>query len=344
MMFSTRAALVTAVAALALVTSGCSSSSETAGEAKEKSIVLITPTAIGSNNFLQLAKTGAEAAGKANNADVKVYESKDPASVQQNIDAAVRAKADIVIGVSFSVQDQFDTSAQDSPDQQFLLVDACPEKPAENLTCASFKEYESNYLAGVEAGLLTKADKVGAVASVDTPFVNRWVTPFLDGAKSVNKDVKSSVQYVGGDNPFGDQARAKAQAQVVADSGADYLNAAASGGNYGIFEAAEANKVKAFGVDTNQCLDSPGNVVDNSIKRVDVALENSVKDILAGKSGDVKVYGLAENGVGLTGLEEGVADSKCLIADHPDVIEKVKQVRDDIIAGKITVKDPVTAG
>jgi basic membrane protein A len=340
---------VAAVAvALLATTSACSSSassdSSTSAASGDKSIILITPTPVGSNNFMQLAVDGAESAGTEFGAKVDVYESKDPSSIQQNLDEAIRSAPDVIIGVSFSVLDQFTAAAAENPDQQFLLIDTSAEKPTPNLTAAVFKEYESNYLAGVEAGLLTTTNNVGVVAAVDTPFVHRWIDPFFAGAKSVNPAVTTQVQYVGGDNPFGDQARAKAQATILAGAGADYVNAAASGGNLGVFESAKENDFKAFGVDTNQCLDSPGNVIDNSIKRVDVALKNAVKDIFAGDVGGFKSYGLAEGGVGLTGLEDGVADSKCLIADHKDILEKVAAVRDQIVSGEITVVDPLTAG
>jgi basic membrane protein A len=323
--------------------SGGSSSTDAAGDT-ENSIILITPNPIGSNNFLQLASDGADEAGEKYDASVDVYESEDPTSIQQNLDAAIREKPSVIIGVTFSVLDQFTEAAADNPDQQFLLIDTSAEDPTENLTAAVFKEYEATYLTGVEAGLLTQSNNIGVVASLDTPFIHRWVDPFFAGAESVKPGVTTGVQYVGGDNPFGDQARAKAQAQILADGGADYIQAAASGGNIGVFEAAGESGFKAFGVDTNQCLDSPGNVVDNAIKRVDVALVNSVGDILDGKTGGFTAYGLAEGGVGLTGLEDGVAESECLIADHPDVIEKVAAVRDQIVSGEIVVTDPLTAG
>ncbi|MBF4571096.1 BMP family ABC transporter substrate-binding protein [Herbiconiux sp. VKM Ac-1786] len=335
--------LIASVAACSSGGSG-SGSGDSTGASGDESIILITPTPIGSNNFLQLAADGAEQAGEKYGASVDVYESEDPTSIQQNIDAAVREKPSIIIGVSFSVLDQITQAAADYPDQQFLLIDTSAEEPTENLTSAVFKEYEATYLTGVEAGLLTQSGNVGVVASLDTPFLHRWVDPFFAGAESVKPGVKTAVQYVGGDNPFGDQARSKAQAQILADGGADYVQAAASGGNLGVFEAASEAGFKAFGVDTNQCLDSPGNVVDNAIKRVDVALVNSVGDILDGTTGGFTSYGLAEGGVSLTGLEDGVADSQCLIADHPDVIEKVAAVRDQIVSGEITVTDPLTAG
>ncbi|WP_210505863.1 BMP family ABC transporter substrate-binding protein [Naasia sp. SYSU D00057] len=349
--FARRAGAAAIAVGLVATVAGCSGSDSGGGAGDsasggdtEASIILITPTPIGSNNFLQLAAEGAEQAGEEYNASVDVYESEDPASIQQNLDAAIREQPDVIVGVSFSVLDQFTEAAANYPDQQFLLIDTTPEEPADNLTSAAFKEYEATYLTGVEAGLLTETNSVGVVASLDTPFLHRWIDPFFEGAKSVNEGVTTAVQYVGGDNPFGDQARAKAQALILGQSGADYIQAAASGGNIGAFEAAAEGGFKAFGVDTNQCEDSPGNVVDNAIKRVDVALLNSVGDILDGKTGGTTAYGLAEGGVGLTGLEEGVEDSQCLIADFPDVIEQVKAVRDQIVSGELEVQDPLTAG
>jgi basic membrane protein A len=342
-----RAGAAALAAGLLASVAACSSSGGEGGDASadtENSIILITPTPIGSNNFLQLAADGAVQAGEEFDASVDVYESEDPTSIQQNIDAAVREEPSIIVGVSFSVLDQITQAAADYPDQQFLLIDTSAEEPTDNLTSAVFKEYEATYLTGVEAGLLTQTNNIGVVASLDTPFLHRWVDPFFEGAKSIKPDVATAVQYVGGDNPFGDQARSKAQAQILADGGADYVQAAASGGNLGVFEAAAETGFKAFGVDTNQCLDSPGNVVDNAIKRVDIALVNSVGDILEGNTGGFTAYGLAEGGVGLTGLEEGVAESECLIADHPEIIEQVAAIRDQIISGEIVVADPLTAG
>ena len=347
MKLSPRSGISTGIAliAVALTLTGCATDGAAAPVSDtDASIILITPTPIGSNNFLQLASAGATEAAETYNASVDVYESEDPTSIQQNLDAALLEKPDVIIGVSYSVLDQFTEAAIDYPDQQFLLIDTSAEEPTSNLTAAVFKEYEATYLTGVEAGLLSETGNIGVVAALDTPFIHRWIDPFFAGATSVNPAVTTAAQFVGGDNPFGDQARAKAQAQILADSGADYVQAAASGGNLGVFEGAAETSFKAFGVDTNQCLDSPGNVVDNAIKNVDVALVASVGDILDGKTGDFTSYGLAEGGVSLTGLEDGVADSECLIADHPDVLEKVAAVRDQIVSGELVVVDPLTAG
>jgi basic membrane protein A len=80
--------------------------------------------------------------------------------------------------------------------------------------------------------------------------------------------------------------------------------------------------------------------VDNVLKNVDVALAGAVTEILEGNTGGFQVYGLAEDGVGLTALEDDVDSSGCLIADRPDVIEQVREVQEQIIDGTVTVDDP----
>ncbi|GAA0358319.1 BMP family ABC transporter substrate-binding protein [Microbispora corallina] len=330
------------VLSLSLAACGGGGSPSASGTAPSgKTIILITPNPVGTDSFLQLGVKGAEAAAKEIGASFKLYESKDPSSIAQNVDAAVRAKPTVVVGISFSFDDVFSTVPKQHADQRFLEIDSCPKAQPSNLTCVSFKEHEAAYLAGVEAGLLSKSGSLGVVAALDSPFIHRWIDPFFAGAKSVNPSSTGTPLYVGGSNPFSDPARAKSQAQTLIGRGADVVAAAASGGNPGVFEAAAAGGAKSFGVDVNQCALSPGNVIDNVIKHVDVAESAAIRDIAAGKAGGVKVYGLAEGGVGVNALDADVASSGCTVAASPEVIAKVKQVRDDIVAGRVTVADPL---
>ena len=112
-------------------------------------------------------------------------------------------------------------------------------------------------------------------------------------------------------------------------------------GNLGVFDAAKDGAFAAFGVDVNQCPGAEGHVVDNVIKEVDVVTADSIgNDPRRQGRRRVVSYGLKEGGVTLTGLEDDVDSSKCLIADHTDVIDKVTSVRDQIVDGEVTVDDP----
>ncbi|WP_329341057.1 BMP family ABC transporter substrate-binding protein [Streptomyces sp. NBC_00663] len=314
-----------------------------ASAGSDTSFTLVTPDAVGQNEFLKLAVSGIKSAAKKHDGTQKVYESTDTASQQQNVQAAVDAKPDVIVLVGFEFADIVAQQAEKNPKQQFLIIDACTTKTFKNVSCAVFREHEGVYLAGAEAGLLSKSGKVGAVDVLDTPQFRRYSDPFAAGAKKVAPKTTTDTRFVGGQSPFDDSARAKEQAGTLLAKGYDQLMAAAAAGNYGVFEAAKAKGAYAYGVDVNQCTAAPGTVVDNVIKRTDIAVEKGIESVLGGKTGTTVSYGLKEGGISLTGLEDGVATSKCVIADHTDVLAKVKELRDQIVSGKLTVDDPAAS-
>lgn len=346
----TRRSLQVAAATALLVTAATacnaaakSDASDSASGSSGKSFTLVTPDAVGQNEFLKLAVTGVKAAAKQHDGSQKVYESTDTASQQQNVQAAVDAKPDVIVLVGFEFADLVAQQAEKNPKQQFLIIDACTTKAYKNVSCAVFREHEGVYLAGAEAGLLSKSGKVGAVDVLDTPQFRRYSDPFAAGAKEVAPKTSTSTRFVGGQSPFDDSARAKEQADSLLSKGYDQIMAAAAAGNYGVFEAAKAKGAYAYGVDVNQCTSAPGTVVDNVIKRTDVAVEKGVESVLGGKTGTTVSYGLKEGGISLTGLEDGVDSSKCVIADHKDVLKKVEALRDQIVAGKLKIDDPAAS-
>lgn len=341
-----RARLGILLLAAGVLATGCNAAANSPGAAggDGPSLVLVTPNPVGVNDFLKLAVTGIEDAASEHGGTQKVYESTDPASIQQNVAAAVRDKPDVVVAVGFNFADVLAQQAEQNPDQQFLFVDACTEKQYPNVTCAVFREYEGVYLAGAEAGLLTRSGKVGAVVAVDAPQFHRYSDPFGLGAQRVRPGATLSPLFIGGANPFNDPGRAKELTATLAGQGVDYvMGAASASGNLGVFEAAKEHGIFAFGVDANQCPASPGVVVDNVIKRTDVVITDGVTAILDGKRGETRSYGVKEEGISLTGLQPDVAESQCVIADHPDVLTQVEKLRDEITAGTLTIDDPAAA-
>ncbi|MFD9330556.1 BMP family ABC transporter substrate-binding protein [Streptomyces sp. NPDC060065] len=338
------AALAAGTALLATACNAAAKDSASDSSASSgKSFTLVTPDPVGQNEFLKLAVTGVEAAAKAHDGTQKVYQSSDTASEQQNVQAAVDAAPDVIVLVGFEFADLVAQQAEAHPKQQFLVIDACTTKTFKNVSCATFREHEGVYLAGAEAGLLSESGKVGAVDVLDTPQFRRYSDPFAAGAKKVAPKTTASTRFVGGQSPFDDSARAKEQANALLSGGTDQIMAAAAAGNYGVFEAAKAKGAYAYGVDVNQCTSAPGTVVDNVIKKTDVAVEEGIKQVLDGNTGKTISYGLKEGGISLTGLEDGVDTSKCVIADHKDVLTKVEALRDQIVSGELKVDDPAAS-
>jgi basic membrane protein A len=337
--------------ALGLLLTGCNAAANSSGGGDQPSgqtpavdgpaLVLVTPNPVGVNDFLKLAVKGIEDAAGRHSGSQKVYQSTDPASIQQNVAAAVREKPDVIVAVGFNFADVLAQQAEQNPEQQFLFVDSCTAKPYPNVTCAVFREYEGVFLAGAEAGLLSTSGKVGAVVALDTPQFRRYSVPFGQGAEKVRPGAAFSPLFIGGANPFNDPGRAKELAATLAGQGVDHvMGAASASGNLGVFEAAKEGGFFAFGVDANQCPASPGQVVDNVIKRTDVVITDGVTAILDGRRGDTRSYGVKEEGISLTGLQPDVDSSQCVIVDHKDVLTQVSKLRDDIVSGALTIADP----
>lgn len=331
---------------LALVVAACGGSDEVADDEADTgedgpSFIYVTPNPIGVNKFLELGQVGTQRAADRLGGTWKTFESTDDSSRRANIEAAVDEAPDVIVLTTFTLVELADEFSKANPDQEFILIDTCPEEPAPNLHCGVFREQEGAYLLGIMAGMLSETKQVGSVGALDIPFLHRYTDSFALGAQSVDPSITDTQVWIGGDNPFSDPARAKEQALAVAAQGADHIFAVGAGSNGGIFEAAQEAGFFSYGVDVNQCPDAPGTIVDSNMKLVDVLVEQLIDQILDGTAGSVVSFGLAEGGTGVMALSDDLADSQCVVADHPDVVEAVKQAAQDIIDGTIVVPDPL---
>lgn len=331
---------------LALVVAACGGSDDAADDEADTgedgpSFIYVTPNPIGVNKFLELGQVGTQRAADRLGGTWKTFESTDDSSRRANIEAAVDEAPDVIVLTTFTLVELADEFSKANPDQEFILIDTCPEEPGPNLHCGVFREQEGAYLLGIMAGMLSETKQVGSVGALDIPFLHRYTDSFALGAQSVDPSITDTQVWIGGDNPFSDPARAKEQALAVAAQGADHIFAVGAGSNGGIFEAAQEAGFLSYGVDVNQCPDAPGSIVDSNMKLVDVLVEQLIDQILDGTAGSVVSFGLAEGGTGVMALSDDLADSQCVVADHPDVVEAVKQAAEDIIDGTIVVPDPL---
>ncbi|MCE2525964.1 MAG: BMP family ABC transporter substrate-binding protein [Actinomycetia bacterium] len=332
---------ICAMLTLALLASACGGEEE--AEADGPSLIYVTPNPIGVNKFLELGQVGTERVAEELGGTWKTFESTNDSDRRANIEAAIDEAPDVVVLTTFTLVELADELSKANPDQKFILIDACPDEPAANLHCGVFREHEGAYLLGIMAGHLSQAKEIGSVVALDIPFLHRWSDSFALGAQSIDPSITDTQVFIGGDNPFSDPARAKEQALAVAARGADHIFAVGAGSNGGIFEAAVQEGFLSYGVDVNQCPEAPGHIVDNNLKLVDVLVEQLAKQVIDGTAGPVVAFGLAEGGTGVVALssDEELADSQCVIADHPDIVAAVREARDEIVSGDIVVPDPL---
>ncbi|WP_288858479.1 BMP family ABC transporter substrate-binding protein [uncultured Corynebacterium sp.] len=339
------AALV-GTAALALSLAACSEEGEAGSGGGEggsggPTYIYLTNDPIGVNKFLESGKIGVEQAAEQNGGTAKVYEgSSEQTSIRQNMDQAVSESPDYIVTITFAYTDVAFEYAERYPDQKFIHIDDCPDEPyPPNMYCAVFREHEAAYLLGYEAGLLTETNNIGSVGAVDIPFIHRYTDAFAQGAKDANPDVADQQLFIGGDSPFSDPARAKEQAAALVAQDVDHIFAVASGSNGGVFEATGEGGVTGYGVDVNQCSLTPGGVGDGTLKLMDTLIPQLIADIDAGTADQFSSFGLAEGGMDIVSLAPGAEDSQCTVMEHPEVVEQLATIKQQIIDGEITPPD-----
>lgn len=316
----------------------------TAQDSDEQPYFVYISAPIGVNEFIKMGLTGLEASGEKWNAETQLMEATDPVTREEAVQEAINSEATIVTVFGYDFNDIIIKLAPTAPDTKFLIVDQCIDDPSDNVRCATSMEYEAAFLIGVEAAMLTETDHIGVVCATDIPFLHRYTDSFEEGAKYINPDIVVDVLWIGGDSAYEDPVRAKQLALTLIEDGADQIFAAAAGGNMGVFEAVQETGTYAYGVDINQCSLAPGHIVDNLIKHSDVEMELSIDAIMEGTATEVNtVYNLASGGIGLVAQysEEELAASECVIADHPEVVEKVNEVAQMIMDGTIVLEDPM---
>ncbi|TYP79499.1 BMP family lipoprotein [Paenibacillus methanolicus] len=305
------------------------------GEAKKR-VVLVTPEKIGVNQFFTQMVEGLDKAAAEFNLETKVIESADPTQVEQNLRAAVAEKYDLIITAAFSAADALKKVATENPDQPFAIIDTVVDAP--NVRSIEFREHEAAYLLGAAAGLSTKTGTVGAVVAMDVPLLGKYTSGFDQGLKSVKPDAKFLVNFVGS---FTDPAKAKELALLQQSQGADFVAGMSAVGDSGVFEAAKEKGFYTAGQDTDRTGEDPEHVVLSQLKETDTVTYETAKDFAAGNFtyGSIS-YGLKENGVGITFV---TAESSSPLSPFvgQENVDKLKKIRDDIVSGAVTVKNPL---
>lgn len=332
---------IPALVALLFVGGGCAVE-PTHLETATPRFVYVSPDPLGINPFLIMGETGIKRAAEKHGAEAWVLESEDPTTRAENVRAAVDEGATLLVVLGFEFNDIVADMAPDHPQVEFVIVDQCIENPPPNVRCAVFREFEASFLIGAMAASLTETGRIGVIGTADIPFLHRYTDGFAAGARHVRPDIEVSVRWVGGENPFADPVRAKEQALDLIGAGADYLFAASAAGNLGIFEAARERGIRAFGLDIDQCSVAPGVIVDNLLKRVDRVIEQVADSIVAGTAPTTMVFGLGTGGLDVGALsQEPPPTSECLIFEHPEVMETIRGLAEQIVAGEVGIEDPM---
>ena len=125
---------------------------------------------------------------------------------------------DIIFTTSFGYMDPTLKVAKEFPEVKFDHITGYKRAP--NMATGNIRFYEGRYVQGVVAGLMTKSNKIGYIASFPIPEVIQGINAFGLGLRSVNKDAQVSVIWV---NTWYDPVKEADAAKVHIAEGADIL-------------------------------------------------------------------------------------------------------------------------
>lgn len=265
----------------------------------------------------------------------------------QNLQALADAGFNLVIGVGFAFSPGVNTIAPDYPDTSFMIVDgyatcgtACgltnDLEAIPNVADYTFKEQEGSFLVGAAAVLKCQCKTIGFLGGQTGPLIEKFQAGYEAGAAEIDPEVEVLVEYIGDDTTaFNDPVKGEQLSTAMYDDGAEIIYHAAGASGAGLFNAAVEAQKFAIGVDSDQYLTaSPEQqplILTSMLKRVDVAVFNSIEAVGAGSLGGSQVFGMAEDGV-----DYATSNPEELTADITEQLDEFKQ---QIIDGTIVVPD-----
>jgi len=312
------------------------------GDDKSVSAALVTDSGgLGDQSFNDSAHQGLLKAERELNMEIRVIESASMIDYVPNLSALANLGYDITFSIGFLTRPSLEEVAELYPHSHFGLVDEV--LPLPNVASCTFKEEEGSFLAGLLAGLMSKSKKVGFLGGVEAPLIQKFEAGYRAGVKAADPEVQVISKYTG---DFEDVSKGKDLTNILFGHGVDIVYHASGKCGLGAIQAAKNAKGECYviGVDADQdqlgvVKDDQGNIIktvvlSSMVKYVNVAIFDMCKMEAEGKfKADHYTYGIKEGGVGLSEMKY----TKDKIP--PDVLAKIEELKQRIIAGEIVVPD-----
>jgi simple sugar transport system substrate-binding protein len=223
----------------------------------------------------------------------------------------------IIFATSFGFGDAMEKVAKDHPDVYF--EHATGYKTAPNLRVYEGRFYEDAYLAGVVAGMKTKTNVIGFVASFPIPEVLRNINAYTLGAQSTNPKVRTKVVWI---NSWFDPPRETEAATSLLNSGADVL--LQNTDSTAVLQAAEKAGKSAFGWDSDMSAFAPKAHLASCTLHWDVYYEKALRDALEKTwKTEVTKWGIKEGANDFVKLSDSIS---------PEARKKVEEAKAYLVA------------
>lgn len=199
---------------------------------------------------------------------------------------------------------------------------------AENLSSYDVYQEESAWLAGAYAALMTKTGVVAHQSGIRVPPGLRARASFAAGVKHANPDVKLLTNFSGNQD---DIALAERVTKAQAKLGADIIYTMLNKGRSGTTEACRELGIKEIGNVIDWVAVDPEVFIASAWADVGIGVYDACQNLSSGEFKGGQIIKV--------GLQQPEAVRLIIAQDTPDSVRKrINEYRDEILAGKITVK------
>lgn len=140
------------------------------------------------------------------------------ADAERVISQLAKSGYGLIFSTSFGFMNPTLKAAKRFP--KVIFEHATGYKRAKNVGTYALRTYEGRYVSGVAAGLATKTNTIGYIATFPIPEVIRDINAVYLGAKSVNPDVKIKIVWV---STWYDPGKESDAANALIDQGVDVI-------------------------------------------------------------------------------------------------------------------------
>ena len=214
---------------------------------------------------------------------------------------------DLIISANNTYEPFLYAAAKKYPDQMFLNADASTiDDTCKNVLSTQFGLDDLGYVVGALSAALTKTGIVGVVVGMDNQPMNQFISGYCQVL--TDKGVKYVISYPGS---FTDVALGKEVTEKMIGQKADVIWQVAGGLGNGVIDACSGHDdVWCVGVDQDQYVqfqesnpEYAKTIVTSALKNTDQVIITVIDWLADGTlknhMGETKVWGIADNGVGL---------------------------------------------
>ena len=260
-------------------------------------------------------------------------ESRQTSDYVPNLSSLAREGFDLSVAVGFLLAEATNTAATRFPDSNFAIIDysvkAPPFKSNPNVQGLTFATNENSFMIGCLAGLMVERQGgkqvISAVGGIKLPTVDIFIAGYQAGAKECNPQVKTLIGY---SQDFVAQDKCKEIALNQIAQGSQVVFQVAGGCGLGALDAAQERGKWGIGVDRDQSSLGP-HILTSAVKRVDQSVFLTSQAVVNGefKGGTDATFDLENEGVAVGKISDQVPQ---------EFIDRMNEVKDQLISGELT--------